>query len=163
MDKRPEKRNTPEVPRLATFRYLCRLAREEIAHAPTMDDAEWNDRIRTRAMETGHRDPQRRDVYRVIDLVANSVRHIRRHPAARPSTAPPREAPNPFPDLPRSRGPADLTSIATIARASTPSTVCGNSKPVSGRSPLVCNRPAGHEGDHGLSIHGLDVVRWGRE
>lgn len=42
--------------------------------------------------------------------------------------------------------------------------LCGHVKPISGRKPLICARPAGHDGDHATHNQvGELLVRWGQQ
>jgi len=72
--------------------------------------------------------------------------------------------PSPLPEIPRVRGPQEFTSIGSLLPA-LPSNACGASKPISGRRPLRCTRPSGHDGDHGVysdRLPGVLLVRWSR-
>ena len=145
--------------RIPSFKHLCRLATEEIIRAPAIDDVEWKERIKATAVDIGYRCPTSRDVYRAIDAVS-FVRRRRVSPRPAAATATPVPG-DPFPEIPRVRGPADLTALASLCPP-TPSHACGSSKPISGRTPLVCNLEVGHAGDHGVRNHGLVLVRWSR-
>jgi hypothetical protein len=126
-----------------------------------MDDIAWKERIKARANQIGWRVPMTREVYRAIDAVSHASR--RRHqPSAPPLTT--HDAlttePDPLPDLRRTTS-TGFVQVGTMS-PTTSGNVCGNSKTVSGASPLVCNREAGHAGDHGMASHGVVIVRWSR-
>ena len=141
------------------FKRLCAIARE----LRMEDDIEWKHGIKDRCWQLGFRLPESRTVYKAID----AIRFLdRRHPQPRPAVSRPIPPPAlnsaacPFPEIPRLRGPSDFVPLSSLLPPR-PSSVCGCSKPVSGRSPLRCTREAGHAGDHGVhNVVGELLVRW---
>jgi hypothetical protein len=140
------------------FKQLCAIANKVRPDPP--DDIEWKHRIKAHVWSDGFRLPPSRTVYKAIDAITFTTRRIR---SAAPQTPPVRTPdPRPWPVMPRARGPQDFTPLAALCPPP-PSPICGCSKPISGRTPLTCDRETGHEGDHGVrNVAGELIVRWSR-
>jgi hypothetical protein len=144
----------PEVP----FKRLCAIATELRAD----DDIEWKHRVKDRVWELGFRLPHSNLVYRAIDAIkfTRSGNRIVQRPLPPPRSSPAVTEPV----RPWTRQAQESEGFVPVSSLSPrpPENACGCSKPVTGRPPLTCTRPAGHDGDHGLHSHGLLLVRWSR-
>jgi len=152
-----------------TWPRLCAIATEQLGHVETF--ADWKGAIVDRILALGFRLPHPAQLDRAIKASEISARRQRNPRGAwlwTPITASLAPAPTPHFDptirhRPAAQAPSQWTSIEHLA--STTSSACGASRRGSGLRALVCNRPAGHEGDHGMSANpgGAIFVRWARE
>jgi hypothetical protein len=132
---------------------------------------DWKGAIVDRVIEQGFSLPIPATFDRAMDRCVATARR-RRDPRAAwlwtPPAPPLAPAPTPHDDptirhRPATPDPPTWTSIDRLA--SPTSSACGASKHGSAMRPLRCNRPDGHDGDHGMSVKpgGVIFVRWARE
>lgn len=158
----------PRAREVMTWRQLCAIARTTITDDPSVP--EWKERILDKVIALNFEMPTPRALHGVMDRYAHLLPpppmygpppiHTRAEAEREEMTAAERLDPT---KIPR----ADSRHPEGFERARPPSTSndCGCSKPISGRRPLVCNLPKGHEGDHGLRMGASQTlfVRWARD
>jgi len=109
-----------------TFRVLCAIATAELAHDPTIDDAEWSERIKRRLVAQGWDYPS--PPHQMSDAMIRTEHALRKRGITRPTPTLARQtyelAPSRAPldaIMPRTfRSPSDFASVASIVDALRP-------------------------------------------
>lgn len=125
------------------WRQLIEVTKKQQGQGATTSELDWMERVRAQVILEGWSSPRSRRLYQAIDAVKAASR--KRRPMLAAGTY--------------RQGPARplVASLSPTLSASS----CGCSKPVSGRSPLRCNRDAGHAPPHGVRLpSGELIVRW---
>jgi len=133
--------------------------------------AEWKGQIADTVIARGFRLPLPATLSRAITQVEATARRKRdprgawlwTEPAPPLAPAPELRSDPTIRHRPATLDPPTWTSIDRLAKAT--SSACGASRRGSGLRALVCNRPEGHAGDHGMSAKpgGVIFVRWARD